>query len=218
MKRITKFFVTLGLCIGLFLGAEQQETKATGFPTIDVSNLLQNILSWIQDSIDNGLFSDISDIDMKITKWKEAGEQFQKVMQIIDVMNKGIRFGSLIVDVSSRFYNDIGEFERYSQWFQIKGAPTSYVRCMEGIIGDFQVFFTGLIEDTNEKNNFVNSMKDGDAIEILQAMNDFLENFSRQYYVFETHFRNEVRILHSRYIKMQMYRNNLGFMYGRYYY
>ena len=218
MKKIHKIFVTLGLCIGLFFGAEQRECEATGYPTIDISNLLQNILAYLQDADMSGLFSEISDLDMKLEKYHEWKDQFSKFLQTYQMIQKGAKYGPEIVKITVYFEHELEFFLKSVQWFSANGASPAIAQAALYSYNDFKDFYKAMLEDSETKTAFIESFKSGDAIQILEATDNMLKEYQREFYETDVHFRSQISRLYNRHKRMQYALENGRFLRQRVFY
>lgn len=218
MRKITKIFVAITLSIGLFLGTEQEEARATGWPTIDISNLLQNILDYIQSGQVAGLFDEISDMGIKLEEWNEKGKQFKKVLEIAKVVREGIRFGWQINECTMRFVDTQNRLNRYIMWLNENGATAQGVAAAISCKDEFQRFYNSIVEESDQKNKFIESIKGGNAFEIIQAAESLLEKFEQDYYACEYYVEQKIREVYSRERYRSMAMQNGVFFRNRAYY
>ena len=218
MRKITKIFVAIALSIGLFLGTEQEEARATGWPTIDISNLLQNILDYIQSGQVAGLFDEISDMEIKLAEWKEKGEQFKRVIEITKIVREGIRFGWQINQSAMRFADTRLRLERYIKWLNDNGATAEGIAAAISCRTEYLRFYESIVEESKEKNKFLESMKSGNALEILQSAEDLLAKFEQDFYACEYYIEQQIRGVYQRERYRSMAMQNGVFFRNRAYY
>ena len=218
MKRIHKILVTIGLCFGLFFGAEQQECEATGYPTIDISNLLQNILAYIQDADISGIFSEISDLDMKLEKYNEWKENFEKFLTTYKLIQKGAKYGLEIVKITVYFEHELEFMLRSVNYFASNGAAPSVAQAALYNYNDFRNFYKAMLEDSETKMNFIESFKSGDALMILEAADNMLKEYQKEFYEVDVHFRSDMNRLYMKHKRMQYALENGRFLSQRVFY
>lgn len=193
MKKIYKIFLALGLSCTLFLATEQEEARATGWPTIDVSNLLQNILGYIQDATDDGLFDNISDIGIKLKMWDERIEAFKNLATTINAISRGARYATQIIDLMQRAAVRTQRMAETVQWLNSRGATAGVTLAAINCVNDFESLIKWFVEDQKTKSDFMNAIKEGTALDILQAADAMMKDFERNYFTMESHFENKMR-------------------------
>ncbi len=218
MKKLHKILVTIGLSIALFFGAEQRECEATGFPTIDISNLLQNILAYIQDADLSGIFSEISDLDMKLEKYNEWKENFEKFLTTYKLIQKGAKYGLEIVKITVYFEHELDFMLRSVNYFASNGAAPSVAQAALYNYNDFRNFYKAMLEDSETKMNFIESFKSGDALMILEAADNMLKEYQKEFYEVDVHFRSDMNRLYMKHKRMQYALENGRFLSQRVFY
>lgn len=210
--------VSLGLCVAFFIGSEQRECEAAGMPTIDVSNLLQNILAYIQDADLSGLFSEISDLDMKLEKYQEWKKQFDSFLQTYKMIQKGAKYGLEIVRITVFFEQELEFMYRSVQYFASNGATPAIAQAAFNCYGDFKEFYKAMVEDSETKTTFVESFHSGDALQILEATDNMLKEYKKEFYETDVHFRSEISKIYYRHKRMQYALENGRFLNQRVFY
>lgn len=217
MRKIHKFFVTLGLSATLFFAFEQEEAKAN-FPTIDISNLLQNILGFIQDAESTGLFSRFSSIAMQTEEYTEKIEKFKKFLSTMNTIRQGIKYTRDIVRITTSAVNQLMYQKNCIDWFNSQGAMPSVMDAALKCQGDFQSFFEGLTEDSQTKTDFINSLSSGDGLQILSTMDAMLKTYEKEFYQAAWHFNGEMSQAYMRHCRLKMAVSDMAFLNKAIYY
>lgn len=223
MKKIHKIFITLALSVGLLCGAEQKECEATGIPTVDITNLLQNVLGFIQDADLAGMFDQISDYDMKFKAWFEKAEQLRKFLEFWKVAQQGAKYGREIARLADFYLDEVDFMSRATQYFISQGATPEITMSALTCINDFKALWKILSEDTTEKSKLIDSFKKDssgniDTIAILEATEKMLESFKKDFYELDVHYRSEMSRLYYKHRQIQYALEDGRFLSQKFYY
>ena len=217
MNKLHKILACFGISVCLFLGFEQEEAKAN-IPIIDISNLLENILSYLQDADVAGLFDEISSYSMQLEEWKNKWEDFNKYVQAWELIQKGATFATEIIQLTRYYGNELGFLVRSSEYFLKAGAETSMIRAVGHCRNDFQSFFKSLTEETEAKAAFVEGLKNADALAILENLDKLLKEYKQELSSVSVHYRSEMYRLYGKQKKMEYALANNRWMHEKCYF
>ena len=212
--------ICIALCIGLFVGAGRTPARAQGpgLPTMDLSNLLQNIMQYLQDADVSGLFSDFSDLQMKTEQFMKWREQFELFMNTYNKFAAGLRYARGITSALYQFEREMTYLYSCYNWLSSNGATPEIVMASVSCISDFKEFFEMLQEDTQTKTKFFENLKSGDAVEILKALDEMLRQYELEFYLASSHYRMQMSNLYHRHMRMQTDLANMKFYANRLFY
>lgn len=217
MKKAHKILVMFGLSVALFLGTAQKEAKAN-FPTIDISNLLQNILSFIQDADLAGAFETITSYNMQFQEWTEKMENFNKFLETWKLIQQGARYGTEILRLVTYYENECKFMWNSVGYFMSDGAAPSITQAALNSLSDFQELYKDMTEESENKTAFVEGLKNSDPLATLEAMEKVLKDYKQEFYETTSHFRCEMSKLYSQHKKMKYALQDNRWMYQRLYY
>lgn len=218
MRKLYKALISVALCVALFVGSGRTPARAQGFPTIDLSNLLQNIIQYLQDADVAGIFSDFSDLEMKTEQFMKWKEQFELFMNTYQKFSAGLRYAKGITSTLYQFEREMTYLYSCYNWLSSNGAKPEIVMASATCISDFKEFFLMLQEDSKTKTEFFKSLKSGDAVQILKATDEMLRQYEREFYVASSHYRSQMSKLYYRHVRMQNDVANMKFYANRLFY
>lgn len=221
MRKIHKILATVAISLGLFLGFEQKGTQAMIIPGInvmDLSNLFQTASQILQDADLGGLFSQISDLEMKTQKFNEWRDQFRKFTMMYNKIQKGARYAAEITSILAYFDQELDFLFSSYMWFSSNGATTEIVMASFNCWSGFKDSFLSLQEDNTTRLNFIESLHSGDALVILDSIDKLMKDYQREFYVNSSYYRSEVSRLYYRHRRLQADAANLEFYANRLYY
>ena len=218
MRKLYKALISVALCVALFVGSGRTPARAQGFPTIDLSNLLQNIIQYLQDADVAGIFSDFSDLEMKTEQFMKWKEQFDLFMNTYQKFSAGLRYAKSISSALSRCEREMTYLWSCSNWLASNGATPEILLASRICISDFTEFFVMLQEDTQTKTKFFENLKSGDAVEILKALDEMVRQYEQEFSLASTHYRMQMSNLYHRHMRMQTDVANMKFYANRLFY
>lgn len=206
MKKLYKYLVALGLSVALLLSPTpcQQEVRAQGMPTIDLSNLLQNILSWLSDQDLVGAFTEGVDGSVQVTEWMNKLQKMREVLQYLEYINKGARYATEIINISKLVTQDLELAKNMVQYFAVSGCPYSYKQAAEQCYTDYANLVSDLMNSCQERYTQIISDKAGDKLAVLAAVDSCVDLCVRQYYQVSSKNRNRLRSLYVRERRLSM--------------
>ena len=221
MRKIHKILATAAISLGLFLGFEQKETQAMIIPGInvmDLSNLFQAAAQMLQDADLGGLFSQISDLEMKTQKFNEWRDQFRKFTMMYNTIQKSARYAAEITSILAYFVQEVDFLYSSYIWFSSNGATPEIVLAAANCASGFQDSFKSLQEDNKTRLDFVQSLQSGDALVILDSLDKLMKDYQREFYANSSYYRSEVSRLYYRHRRLQADAANMQFFANRLFY
>lgn len=183
MKKIHKILLMAGLCIGLMLVPVkgQKEASAQGMPTIDLSNLVQNILKYLSDIQANGI--SIMGQSFDLTKFQEAISKFESYMDYVQMISKGAQTAMQIVDISKSITHELDLLKDMSVYFVTSGCPYSFYEAAQRCYDDFFEFSNSLITEAGDLYKFYQSVGKGESVlRLMQKVDDSMNKVMADYY------------------------------------
>ena len=159
MKRITKIFVILGLSCTLmttpafFAKETGREVYATGFPTIDISNLLMKICDMLMQG--EGVAMDIAEITHKV-------QEFKKVIEWIRVAANATQSCIELINLGN-YVNQEWEFiKELKEYYMSIECDAAIIYATAGLASECWDIASDMITDfTKKKTDFVNLISGG---------------------------------------------------------
>lgn len=213
MRRIYKILVAIGLSVTLLVATPQKTCEAQGMPTMDIANLLQNILGFLQDADLSGMLREVDDWTMKFEQYKEKIDKFKDFLSMMDLVSKGARYALEITQTTVFFLEQSEYMVQAAHWFAANGAPWSIASSASQCSKDFNAFYKALTEESELKTKFLDSFKTGtgsgnsSTLEILKAMDEYMNSFKDEFYTMVMHYRMEMG---DQYTKYQQYKYALA--------
>ena len=219
MRRLHKIISSAVLACLLFcLSGNGNKCHAQGYPTMDIMNFLEQVLGYIQDSEIAGLFSDMSDLDMKIEKFQQWKEVFDKGMKVVGMITSGIRLGTEIYETATFFSNETMYMMDCITWFNQHGASPGIALAAMNCLSEFKDFYNAILSDKDEIMKFVNESKSGDGVQTIRFVEQVLKEFKMQFYQVVVHFRGEMNKLYNLHMQAEAIAANAAFMNNYYLY
>lgn len=213
MKRIHKIFLMIGLSFALFVGSGQRTSVgAAGWPTIDVSNLLQNILNFLQSADVSGAMEEINSFGIQYEKYKRQADEFMKYLQLMQKIQKASIYVVEIAKIGVYMTNESLYLMECVDWFTRQ--PTGSVAvtmAANKIYQEFKSYADFASSEFQSKNDFVNSLKGGDTMEILRTMDAMLKDYQSEFYTLSTNCRTDISKLYYKMKRTEMALDNIKF-------
>lgn len=192
MKRIYKILVALGLSVSLILLPVEtgQEARGAGYPTIDLSNLVQNILKYLSDAEANGILSLGQSFDF--TKFQEG---IRKIGELAQLGITAVQIGRDVKEIVEITTDMVGEYELLKEmvtYFVTSGCPYSFYEAAQQCYNDFFVFSEETIKMAKQTYDFIVANQSGeDVLDVMEAVETTLNKlkFSYASVVSTTHYR-----------------------------
>lgn len=126
MKRFGKYLASLFIAGTLSLGVSQP-VRATGYPVVDISNLIQNILGYSDNLIREGstLMQGVTKMGEIADRVQQAREWIAKAQEIASYIGAASQLAQDIVafaQLSAEITNDINRFKDLEQQFRSMGV------------------------------------------------------------------------------------------------
>ena len=224
MRRIYKIFVAIGLSVTLLVATPQKTCEAQGMPTMDIGNLLQNILGFLQDTDISGLLRDVDDWTMKYNEYKEKIDKFKDFLSMMKLVSDGARYALEITQTTVFFAEQSEYMVKAAHWFAANGAPWSIASSASQCSKDFNAFYKALTEESELKTKFLDSFKTGtgsggtSTLDILKAMDEYMNSFKDEFYTMVMHYRMEMGRQYTKYQQYKYALSNGRFMSQRLFY
>lgn len=193
MKRLTKWLVTLLMTVSLFFASSFKcvEVKAVGFPTIDISNLVQNILGFIEDQMREGSFLEaamgsvtkIENTSEQFKKMKEQWETFLGAIQYLKAANSVFRSIALLDELVNVFLKDCENFESIEHYLSDDADVIDLMNTGINILHSYQQIYRVLIEVGKERIKAYEDMKHESALELIAYTEDTVAEIYQTYFV-----------------------------------
>jgi hypothetical protein len=185
MKRIHKILITLGFSLVLFFipvtGQKEMSVNATGIPTLDVSNLLQNILGYLQDADVAGLFDSMSDHAINLEKWMQKAEDIQNYIDFMADVAQGTMYGLEIYNASARIVNESSALAECAIYFASSNCPVSIALAAAEIRNDFDRTSARILRDAKRDYSFAEKTN-GDVLKKMESISDIARDVQREIY------------------------------------
>lgn len=196
MKRIHKFFLVLGFSLALMLVpcSIQKDAKAAGLPTIDISNLIENILSKLQDQDIFGMFDGLTDHQMNYEQWFAKIEQWKTYLDYIRIVQAGARTAKEIIDIGQDMVEQTEYAYNVMQYFyerSFAGKASVYLSVC-GCAEDFIEAGKYLFNDLQQKYNTFQSQGKYNPLEVIKSIDETVQRFSNLYFTACLKFRSKV--------------------------
>lgn len=185
MKRINKILAMLGLCLALFLMpvSGQKESTAAGFPTIDVSNLLQNMLGYLQDSEIAGLFDQMSDHAINLEEWSKKMADIEQYLSYMQMITQGALYSIEIYDAMNMITRDLADLGEAVVYFQSNAECPIFVTLgAQRVFSEFKEASEEIIKDSKQAYTFVKEVQGGSVLEKMNVMADYARNLQQNIY------------------------------------
>ena len=208
MKKIYKILLAACLSFALLLvptGSNQYETKAQGMPTIDVANLLQNIMDFLTtlDSfdIDSETFAKITE---KIENYSKYIEMFQQGYQSFTIARD-------IAEAGMDIANDLIYMKDAVMYFYSIGARPSICIAAGNCFNDFKKLSTDIGNDFEKIINLLKNNKSGAEINLLLEIDKFMNEYRAKLVSLSYHFRSQLQILYQKEMMLRQGTSNRNF-------
>ena len=195
MKRIVKLFAVLAVSFGL-MAASASRASAQGMPTIDISNLVQNILGFLDDQMREGSFMDgfIGDV----TKMQEIQERYnnmkeklQDIQNIIAIYNLGAATYNeieAIVKLNKMIINDAQMFSQIFDYINQAGFDFETVVLAKNIWKGFTNISTVLTKTAGQEMKDFGRFKQSDPLQLLTMLQELTADLYTTYYAIRNYY------------------------------
>ncbi len=219
MKQIYKILLAFALSFG-FLCASSQKASAQGMPTIDISNLVQNILGFLDDqmregSFLDGLVGDVTKMQEIQERYHNMKEKLDNVVSVINVYNIGAATYNDILAVSrlmKMIVEDAERFETIYAYMNSCGFNYEYVASAKVIWRGFTNISTTVTKAAGKQLQDYGKMKQSDPLQLLQQIHQVVEDMYSTFYVIRDYFHNEVNQLYALQVNMEAQQHNADFL------
>ena len=200
MKKLRKILLAVSLSFALLLvptNSNQYEAGAVGMPTIDIANLLQNIMDFLT-SLDS------FDIDAKtFEKITEKIENFSKYIQMFQQGYQAFTIARDIAEAGMDIANDLIYMKDAAMYFYSIGARPSICIAAGNCFNDFKTLSTDIKNDFDKIITLFTDNKSGAEINLLLELDRFMNEYRAKLVSLSYHFRSRLQLL---YQKEMMYR------------
>ena len=187
--------MTASLSLVLLLapsGSGQYEAKAQGYPTIDIANLLQNIMDFLT-SLDS------FDIDAKtFEKITEKIENYSKYIEMFQQGYQAFTIARDIAEVGMDIANDLIYMKDAAMYFYSIGARPSICIAAGNCFNDFKTLSTDIKNDFDKIITLFTDNKSGAEINLLLELDSFMNEYRAKMYSMSMHFRYELQKLYQK--------------------
>ena len=195
MRYAHKILITIGLSFFLFFipvtGQKEMNVNAAGIPTLDISNLLQNILAYLQDADVAGLFDAISDHGINIEQWMKKAEDIQNYIDFMSDVVQGTMYGVEIYNASARIVNESTAFAECAIYFTTSNCPVSIAIAAAKIRNDFDRTSAKIISDAKRDYTFTEKTN-GDVLKKMEKIAEISKNVQRDIYSLSMRCRRQM--------------------------
>jgi len=161
---------------------KEMGVRAAGIPTIDVSNLLQNLLGYLQDADVAGLFDTMSDHAINMEKWLEKAQDIQNYIDFMSTIVQGTMYGLEIYNAGARIVNESTALAECAIYFANSGCPVSIALAAAQIRNDFDKTSARILSDAKRDFSFVEKTNSGDILTKMEAISKIAKDVQREIY------------------------------------
>ena len=212
MYKVRRILCSGLLAVVLFLSFGEGKGCSQGLPTIDIQRVLQTAMGIIQDAEASGAFSLFGDLEMKIEDFQKWKEQFEHFKMIYDNLMQGSRYGVEILQIINYFSSEINYMNNCVMWFEANAAAPSIVMALLKCRNDFTSFYKGMSDYLTENCNFIESLRSGNALDLLESITEVLTECRDEFYQITVHFRMEISKLYRLHMQQQAALSNALFI------
>ena len=220
MKRIHKILLTALLTLGLLLVPVhgKQGAGAAGLPTIDVSNLIQNILDYIQSQDLAGLAETLSGKGVELEEYLSRIEDMRRYIAYAQRAIEIYQCGKDIINTSLQIVEQGDYLYKSMMYFRERNALPSVAGGALCLWKDFNSLSTDFLEEEMAKIREYQKMgMSGNALMQMQAMDDMVRDIRDRVFSIIGHYRMSVSELYSYQKAFERAFANNGFLNTVYY-
>ena len=194
MKQVHKLILALCLSCGFFFlpstAGRQYEAKAQGMPTIDVSNLLQNILDFLTNL-------DSYDIDAeKLEGWHQKIEQARTIIGYVQQGANIYNTAAYAWNVSNAIVDELDYMWTARDWFIANGASQWVVVATVNCYDEFKKLAYDLVADFQTTMSTIKNSKTDADVDVLFETQKYLSDMQNKIHLVSSHYRGEISKLY----------------------
>ncbi len=187
MKRLYKYVVAAGLAVSVSL-ANAPEANTTGLPTIDISNLVQNIMNFMETQLREGSFFDmmggavtkLEEVQKNYTVITERLDDFRRIASAYKSFKTAYDDIDAIIELNKQIFNDAKGFNNVIFYFNQSASYNLYIDPTA-----FGKTFTSVAESLtqtvgSEMQNFT-SLRQSDPMQLLNLLHELTEKMYTAY-------------------------------------
>lgn len=192
MKKIYKHILTA--CLSLFLLTYPAErcnvAEASGLPTIDVANLVQNILGYF-DQLDQIMMDEES-----FKNLREKIEQYKHYVELFSTAAVGFSVVNDVKDAAIFIFDEAQYIYDVTQYFYSIGARPSVCLAAAGFLKDFNKLSGEITSDFNKFFDILKNNKSSIDVSFLMQLDSFVNEYRFKLSSLSMHYRSELSRLY----------------------
>lgn len=202
MRKLHKVIVVVLFSLGLLLVPSRSQFKAAAqFPTIDISNLMTNIQSFLQS---------LDAFDLNLQEFESLMNKVEEYQKYISMFEQGVHaftIASDIIRTAEDIATDVVYLKDCAVYFYSIGAQPWVIMAAGACFNDFKELTDDVSSDFKKFTEMLRSYRSGSEMNLLMELDNYMHEYQAKVISISYHYRSVMRNL---YQQEMMYRQLLS--------